>query len=165
MEYVIRKKELKDCAGVQKVITKAWRQTYKGIVNDKFLDGLLDNEEDRINRSIKRFDEANNTQYVLEVDGKIVGFVNYGQSSYENCGEVRALYIIDGYKGYGFGKKLFNKAVEELEKLGYKEIIIGCLNGNKANEFYKHLGGKFIETRIYSNTGENLDENMYKIKL
>ena len=38
-------------------------------------------------------------------------------------------------------------------------MIIGCLAGNKSNEFYKHIGGRFIKTRIFEKL--QLPENVY----
>ena len=40
MEFVIRKKERKDCRDVAHVVTVAWNETYKGIVPDWFLEEL-----------------------------------------------------------------------------------------------------------------------------
>jgi hypothetical protein len=42
--------------------------------------------------------------------------------------------------------------------MGYTKMIIGCLNNNPSNNFYKHLGGKFIKTRIFKKL--NLLENV-----
>ena len=45
MNYLIRKKEKKDCKDVAHVVTIAWNETYKGIVPDSFLEELKYNEE------------------------------------------------------------------------------------------------------------------------
>ncbi len=37
----------------------------------------------------------------------------------------------------------------ELKKLGCTKMIIGCLDGNPSNEYYKHIGGKFVEIRTF----------------
>ena len=162
MNYIIRKKERKDCADVAHVVTVAWNETYKGIVPDDFLEGLYLNEEQRTINSYNKFDENDNHQYVLEVDGKVIGFVNVGstdEKEYDNCGELHAIYIINGYKGNGFSKELINIGIEELKKMGYNKMIIGCLEGNPSNEFYKHIGGKFIKKRVFEKL--NLPENVY----
>ena len=43
--------------------------------------------------------------------------------------------------------------------MGYNKMIIGCLEGNPSNEFYKHIGGKFIKKRVFEKL--NLPENVY----
>ncbi len=162
MNYVIRKKERDDCAAVAHVVTVAWNETYKGIVPDDFLKSLYENEEVRAKNSYEKFNENNNHQYVLEVDKKVVGFVNVGptdETNYDNCGEIHAVYIINKYKGHGFGKKLIEAGIKELKNMGYDKMVIGCLDGNKSNEFYKHIGGKFIKTRIFERL--QLPENVY----
>ena len=164
MEYVIRRKEQKDCYAVAHVVTVAWQETYRGIVNDEFLDNLPNTEKERGERSFNSFDEDDNHQFVLEVDGEIVGFVNVGYSDdedYKNQGEIFALYMIKKYKGNGFGRKLTEIGIKELKNLGCTKMIIGCLEGNPSNEYYKHIGGNFIKTRTFKLPNQELIENVY----
>lgn len=162
MDYIIRKKKKNDCKEVAKLVTVVWNETYRGIVSDEFLDNLHNNEEERAKNSFERFDENDNHQYVLEVDNKIVGFVNVGPTSekeFTNCGEIYAVYILNKYQGKGLGRKLIEAGIEELKSMGYDKMVIGCLEGNKSNEFYKHIGGKFIKTRVFERL--QLPENIY----
>ena len=48
---------------------------------------------------------------------------------------------------------------EEFKKMGYDKMVIGCLDKNPSNEFYKHMGGKYVKTHIFEKL--NLDENLY----
>ena len=46
--------------------------------------------------------------------------------------------------------------------MGYNKMVNGCLEGNPSNEFYKHMGGKFIETNPFKvPNGQELIENLY----
>ena len=162
MKYTIRKEKKEDCMGVSHVITIAWNETYKEIVSDEILNNMYKNEKDRAQRAYGNYNEEENNQYVLEVDDEVVGFINIGKSyidGFDGCGELYALYIIGKYKGFGFGKMLLNKAKEELKKMGYDKMVIGCLDKNPSNEFYKHMGGKYVKTHIFEKL--NLDENLY----
>ncbi len=162
MNYLIRRKNREDCATIVHVATVAWNETYKGIVDDDFLNKLYETEEQRTKEIYNKFNEEDNHQLVLEVDNNIVGFVNVGDTDdteYDNCGELHAIYILGKYKGKGFGKKLFEAGVEELKRMGYDKMIIGCLVGNPSNDFYKHMGGKLIRTRIFEKL--QLPENVY----
>ena len=130
------------------------------------MNNLYTNEEQRAIDSFNNFDEENNHQFVLEVDNKVVGFVSVGitdDTSYSKCGEIYSLYIINGNKGYGYGKKLMKVGINELRKIGCNKMLIGCLHGNPSNEFYKHLGGKFIKTRVFQKL--NLIEKLLKLKM
>lgn len=162
MNYMIRRKVKNDCKDVAHVVTISWNETYKNIVPEEFLQNLYANEEERAKNSFDKFNEQENHQFVLEVDKEIVGVINVGKSgddNFPNYGEIYALYIIGKYKGYGYGKKLVAIGVEELKKMGFNKMIVGCLDGNKSNEFYKHIGGQFVRTRIF--TRLNLPENVY----
>ena len=76
MDYIIRKMNKNDCFSVARIVTTAWNETYRGIVNDEFLDNLYLNEQERANNFYKDFDENINHQYVLEINNEIVGFIN-----------------------------------------------------------------------------------------
>ena len=166
MQVIVRKKQKIDCSGITHVITICWNETYRGIVNDKILNNMYNNEDERTLKAINKFDENNNHEFVLLVDNEIVGYMNVGRSDdeeLENCGEIHALYIINKYHGNGFGKKLFNEGINELKNMGFDKMIIGCLEENKSNDFYKHIGGKFIKKRVFKKL--NLIENVYYFDL
>ena len=162
MDYIIRKIKREDCFQVAHIVTIVWNETYKGIVTDNFLDKLYQSEEDRGKKSFEKFNEKENHQYVLEINNKIVGFINVGscnENELTDCGEIYAIYIIKDYQGYGLGKKLIDIGIKELKTMGYNKMVIGCLKGNPTNEFYKHIGGKYIKTRIFEKL--QLPENLY----
>ena len=162
MDYIIRKMNKNDCFSVAKIVTTAWNETYRGIVNDEFLDNLYLNEQERANTFYKEFDENINHQYVLEINNEIVGFINVGVSAdaeYNDCGELYALYLINDYKGHGYGRKLFAIAIKELKNMGFTKMIVGCLAANHINEFYKQMGGKLIKQRVFEKL--KLPENVY----
>lgn len=164
MNYIIRRKEKKDCYEIANVVTIAWQETYRGIINDEFLDNLPNTEEERGKKTYDSFNENDNHVFVLEIDNKVVGFIKVGitdDKDYLNCGEIYSIYIIKKYKGNGFGKKLIEKGIEELKKLNCNKMIIGCIKENPSNEFYKHLGGKYIKQRIYRLPNQELIENIY----
>ena len=162
MDYLIRKREQRDCKGIAHTVTVAWNETYQGIVPDWFLEKLKNNENERAKIAYEKFDVNNNNELVLEIDNEVVGFVYFGISEdeqFENCGEIFALYIIKKYKGNGLGRKLVAEAIRELKQLGCNKMLIACLKGNPSNEFYKHIGGRYIKDGVYKTL--NLPENIY----
>ena len=117
MDYLIRKIKREDTKSISHVVTVAWNETYKGIVPDDFLEELKHNESERANNFYNKFDEANDHYFVLEIKNEVVGFVRYGAAfdpDFDNCGEIIALYIINKYHGYGYGRKLVDAAILEL---------------------------------------------------
>ena len=166
MDYIIEDMNLENVEYYAKVNALSWKQSYKGIVNDDFLE--LINTEPEIQKAIDNLKKGLNDsskRFLLKYNGEYVGIVRVRETKYDKykeCGELGALYLLDNAKGNGYGKILFNKAIEELKKKGYKKMILGCLSENPSNEFYKHMGGKFIDTNpLTLPNGQELMENLY----
>lgn len=160
MKLLIRESKKDDAYDIAHVVAISWNETYKGIVPDWFLKELLLNEKENGKRLYDNY--GNNHELVLIIDNEIVGFIRYGKSEdddFDNCGEIIAFYIIKKYHGNGLGRKLFEMARNDLKKEGYNKMIIACLKGNSTNEFYKHMGGKYIKDGEFKKL--NLKENIY----
>ncbi len=163
MKPEIRRRKIEDSDELAHCIAIVWNTTYKGIVDDEFLTGLLDNER----QSAQRLKNNINEQpyyYVLLLQNKIIGWVYFTLDSdkYENAAEIHSLYILKEYQGNGYGKLLYNYVIEILLKKKIKKLIIGCLDGNSSNEFYKYLGGKYIGNHFFR---EKYLENVYLFEL
>ncbi len=159
--YIIRKCEEKDIPSITRVITISWRETYKGLVSEDYLNNMKNTESERSKRALERFRNGEK-QFVLEINNEIVGFCRYGKSEdpeFTNCGEIFAFYMIGKYHGLGLGRKLFEVARDELKKMGFDKMIIACLKGNPTNEFYKHMGGKYIKDGLFERL--QLKENIF----
>ncbi len=163
MNYLIRKSKIEDYDSIARIVTKCWQNTYRNIVNNDFLDSLSKNEKARAKSQKESFDKNNNHEFVLLINKKIVGFVKVclSEEKIDDCGEMQAIYILKEYNGYGYGRKLFEKGVNELKSMGCKCMVIGCLDGNPSNEFYKHMGGDYLKQRIFSLPTQDLLENVY----
>ena len=97
---------------------------------------------------------------MLKLNNKIIGWIYYDYISdkYENAGEIYSLYVLKEYHKKGYGKMLFNFAVENFKKNNINKFVVGCLEGNPSNEFYKYMGGKYIDTNLFR---EKYPENIY----
>ena len=166
MNYIIEKLSIDNVEYYARVSALAWKQSYKGIVNDDFLE--LINTEEEIHKAISNLKEVLNDssrRFLLKYNDEYVGILRVRKTKYDKyseCGELGALYLLDAVKGKGFGKILFNKAISELKEMNYDKMIIGCLSENPSNEFYKHMGGKFVDTNpLTLPNGQELMENLY----
>ena len=166
MNYTIEKLSVNKVEHYARVNALAWKQSYKGIVNDDFLE--LINTEEEIQKAISNLTEGlkdSSRRFLLKYNDEYVGLLRVRKTKYKKyseCGELGALYLLDSVKGKGLGKILFNKAINELKYMNYDKIIIGCLSENPSNEFYKHMGGKFVDTNpLTLPNGQELMENLY----
>ena len=167
MNYVIENLNANNAYDYAKVNSLAWMQSYNKLMDNDFLE--LVNTEDEIRKLTEKLknslNKKNNIAFLLKVDNNPVGVLRVREPKYDkysDCGELGAIYLLDSVKGKGYGKILFEKAIEELKKMGYKKMINGCLEGNPSNEFYKHMGGKLIDTNPFKlPNGQILKENLY----
>ncbi len=165
MNYSIEELNLNNIKDYVIVNAKAWQETYKGIVNDEFLE--LINTKEEINNSIvkKSLNNPFDKSFLLKVDNNYVGVIRVCKSrddNYQNIEEIRALYLLNNVKHQGFGKILFEKAKEEVKKMGFNSMIVGCLALNtNANSFYKHMGGELVGSRDFTLPNQTLNENVY----
>ena len=113
---------------------KSWQESYRGIVDDGYLDRmtLAQTEE-------KAFRWRDNI--LVAKDGeRVVGFVGYGPASgEEGTGEIFALYVLEEYQRRGIGYALMREALSRLE--GCRVVVLWALKENdKAIRFYERVG-------------------------
>ena len=164
METVeIRKRKIEDSSALAHCIATVWNATYKGIVDDEFLENLRNSEIENAER-LKNSIETQPHYYVLTINKKIIGWIYFTLETegYENTAEIHSLYVLPEYQKKGYGKQLYRYAIEKIVGQGIQKLIIGCLDGNPSNEFYKHLGGKYIGNRLFR---EKYLENVYLFEL
>ena len=128
-----------DIQGIARVHVESWRETYAGIVPQAYLDGLTpESREAQWQRTL----EVGNPVFVLQIADQIVGFVSCGATRNEGYdGEVYALYLLKSQHGQGFGKALFQAALEALRSQGKRNVIVWVLADNPTRTFYQRMGG------------------------
>ena len=168
MNFEIKGLTYDSVADYMKVNTKAWQETYRGIINDEFLDKINNEIDKNIKKQQDKFYTESSTyqRYILYVNNKPVGMFSIGKcrlEQYPESGEIVSLYLLNEAKKQGYGKMMFLYALEQLQKKGYNSVVVCCLKLNPTNEFYKHMGCKYISTRIWNVANQKLDENIYYI--
>ena len=135
MDIFIKPMETDDeIRGKAYVHWKSWQESYRGIVDDGYLDRmtLAQTEE-------KAFRWRDNI--LVAKDGeRVVGFVGYGPASgEEGTGEIFALYVLEEYQRRGIGYALMREALSRLE--GCRVVVLWALKENdKAIRFYERVG-------------------------
>lgn len=163
MEPIIRKLKKEDASELAQNIAEIWNDTYKGIVSDKFLSGLYDHVEQSA-QSLQKEVETNQNFYVIELNNKIIGWSKFDFSTdkYQDAAEIHSLYVLKAYHKKGYGRLLLEFVCNKIKGKNINKVIIGCLEGNPSNEFYKHIGCKFINTSLFR---EEYTENIYLLEI
>jgi ribosomal protein S18 acetylase RimI-like enzyme len=89
----------------------------------------------------KKLDFQPELFFVALLDGKLIGSIMAGYEGHR--GWLNYLAVLPEYQKRGCGRKLVEKAVEELKKLGCLKVNLQVRRSNvSAVEFYRHLGFK-----------------------
>lgn len=127
-----------DRLAISDIYEKSWKFAYKGIVPQSYLDSI---PSGRWSGSV---DGAGKYNAVVIENGKFIGTSCFCKSRFpelENFGEIVSLYLLPEYIGKGYGKRLTEYVVNELRKLGYRDIFLWVLEENaRAREFYERFG-------------------------
>ena len=104
-----------------------WRQTYKNIIDQEFLDNISV-ERRKLGRA-NWFSQPNKFSIIALYQGKIIGFCDFGESSHPEFaqGEIYALYILSEYHRCGIGSKLISQAILLLKQQKLEPIIVLAL--------------------------------------
>lgn len=115
------------------------------------VDNSLDNLE------VDLFDDQVCESLVAEVDHKVVGFALF-YTSYSTwkgrCLYLEDLFVLEDYRRYGIGGKLFDRLVAIAKERGYARMDWQVLNWNEpAIQFYKkknaHLDDEWLNGRLF----------------
>lgn len=157
----IRKiKESDDIFAIGKIYEKSWKFAYNGIIPKDYLDTISGD------KWLPHFENKDMHNLVLIQNGKFIGTSSYCKSrseEFKNFGEIVSIYLLPEYIGKGYGKKLFEATLNELTRLGYKNIFLWVLEENKrAKYFYENQKFKPSEKFNHINIGgKNLKELAY----
>lgn len=89
--------------------------------------------------------KANSYILVAEIEGVVVGFVNFTTRKTilhrGLSGLIDELVVAKSYRGKGLGKQLLSSAIEKSRQLGCCEVEVSTEKTNiKAREFYRQCG-------------------------
>jgi ribosomal protein S18 acetylase RimI-like enzyme len=107
----IRTAQLDDAAGIARVHETTWKEAYRGILSDAYLDGLSSKRlTTRWRASLEHRNEDLDEQIFVAVQGKtVIGFLTVGASREAFApweSEIGMIYVLNGHRGAGIGRVL-----------------------------------------------------------
>ena len=140
----------------------AWQESYKGIIDQSYLDALRYNNF--LTRRRKMLDNSiPNSIHLVAKCLKSVGFCDAGASRTSGYkGEIYAIYVDSAFKELGIGTLLMQKASEQLMRNDLLPFIVWVLADNTlARGFYEKLGGVATQEKIEKIGGRAYIEMAY----
>ena len=150
-----------DMLDVLVVRIASWREAYRGILPQEYLDGL---------RRATRIDLPPAT-WIVESDRIVTGYLATdlpGAHGVRETVEIRELYVHPNYWRNGLGAALFESCAEELAARGVRELYLWVLEANeRGRRFYEAMGFGRVsgERKLVPTGGERFPVLLYRILL
>lgn len=93
--------------------------------------------------------------YIAEENGSFVGWLRYNLF-WDNTPFMNLLYILEKYRGKGFGRQIVSFWEDEMARLGFETLMTSTQSNEYAQHFYFKLGYEAIG-------GFRLDGDAYEV--
>ena len=144
-KVIIRKAVVDDAAEIANVHTNSWREAYKSLLPQAFLDERPLYFKNRYEMWKKVLSKDDDLTYVAESENSgIVGFSNGGMGRDEDkvkMGEVYAIYLLEAFQGRGIGFDLLKACFNSFKEKSINEAYLWVLKDNPTERFYQRTGG------------------------
>lgn len=139
----IRKAVPGDEAGIAFVQVESWRSTYKGIVEDQYLDQMSTEDRQKMWRGIIENPIQEREVYVASINQEIVGFCAGGPNRslrFPYKVELYAIYLLQEYQRRGIGSSLIRRLAQSFHESGFYSMLVWSLQQNPSKMAYERLG-------------------------
>ncbi|MDX2101712.1 MAG: GNAT family N-acetyltransferase [Alphaproteobacteria bacterium] len=154
-----------DAEPIARLHAASWRDTYRGMVPDRLLDGPIAEERLQQWRQVLAHLPAGRVVLCAREEGELLGFISGGPRRGGPTGydaEIYALYVARTRRGTGIGRRLLGHAAERLALFGHDGVMTWVLAANAgACRFYDRLGGRIVAQKEESMAGAQLAELGY----
>jgi GNAT superfamily N-acetyltransferase len=134
----VRSAGIADAEDIAKIHVDSWRTAYRGLMPAAALEGFSVQQRYKV---WKDHFFKGRRGLVLEIEGRVMGFAEYGPSSHSECGEIYSLYLDPKRWQMGGGTLLYKATLDTLREKGYRDLEVLVLEGNDpACRFYEKHG-------------------------
>lgn len=84
-----------------------------------------------------------NRVYIAEENGTFLGWLRYNLF-WDNTPFMNMLYLLDGNRGKGYGRKMVEHWEDEMKKQGHEVVMTSTASDEYAQHFYHKLGYRTI---------------------
>ena len=172
MGLLVRRAEPQDAPAVARVHTASWRQAYRGLLPQEYLDALsVDAWTKTWAKAFSQLPCQAPTNLVAELDGQIIGFARVGPNRDDDTDtatcELWGLYLDPAHWGAGHGHTLHTEALDAARASEAATAILWVLTTNqRARHFYESHGWAADGAGKTVWRGDvRLDETRYQISL
>ena len=153
-----------DAPALARVHVQSWKETYRGLMPDDFLESMTSEPRRERRRSLwtQTLEEGQDSVLVAVEDGEVVGFASGGLTDFAGYdAELFTLYLRRSAQGQGIGRALMRELARDLVARGHQSMLLWVLDVNPTRAFYEYLGGTVITEKTEVVPGGALREVAY----
>jgi len=164
----LRRATVADAVAIAQIRIDCWRNSYRGVIPDSYLDNM--NLEESVTHWRTIFDALATAGdrvcvFVAESEGKVVGFASAMLLPEIKCGvqaELSAIYLLPEWQRCGIGRKMLQKIARLLQAQGCHDLLVWVLSENSiGRNFFEELGAQFLKEQDYTWDGIDAKEVAY----
>ena len=165
----IRRAGPSDANAMARVHLASWRNTYAGVLPDRYL-ATLSVTREAVGYELGLIERrGGHAGFVAIADGSeapgggIVGFSTGGLSRRAGLadGEIETLYVLDDFRDRGIGRRLLRGMASHLTSLGARSAFAWVLEANASRFFYERLGARMVAQESIRYAGTALVQRAY----
>jgi GNAT superfamily N-acetyltransferase len=166
---LVRAATVDDAAAIARVHVDAWRTSYVDLLPRAVLNDLTYEDREKAWRATIAKRDIRYVAVAEADDATIVGFASCGPNRVPDPhypGELYAIYLVEEYRGAGFGRMLFAAVTDYLQRQGLTPFQLWVVAGNLVAEgFYEALGGRRVASQPGTLRGAEIREHAYGFAL
>lgn len=144
-----------DASGIANVHLNSWREAYRGLLPEDFLESLPLTFQRRLNWWRKSIEAPENGLRIWIAENEKHGIVGFAaveaarDSLFEGSDELAAIYLLKHYHRTRTGFSLLREGLRGLREAGYQRAYCWVLKGNPTLSFYQRTGARVTgDTKI-----------------
>src|SRR5262249_4799330 len=142
-----RRATIADSLAVGQVHVQSWRESFKGIVPQSFLNKM--SVQERAGAFRIRFTDDDYRMFIAETPKNgVVGFADVWKARDADRpyqAELYGIYLLRDVQRQGVGTKLFTLGVESLVADGMNSMYVLTLETSPFKSFYENMGGRVVD--------------------
>lgn len=148
-QHILTNATIDDAEGIAFVNYTSWNETYRGLIDEVYLNSLtLGFYEKKWQRIINTRSAEGFTRVLKTAEGTLIGYCSGGRAReafHKAEGEIYALYLLKQHQGKGLGAQLFLDGINQLQQFGHSSCSLFVLKDNPTVNFYRKFQPDIIE--------------------
>ncbi len=156
----IREAEPSDAAQIAQVNHAAWLSTYRGILDEAYLESRSVDDQVQIWQGTLAQVSPSENRFVALAGKQVIGYCGGGRNPDTRSpfqSELFGIYLLQEYQRKGLGQQLVHVLARWLQKQGSNSMLVWVMDKNPYRHFYEKIGGELLDqTRDVDYGGKKL---------